>query len=110
MEIETRQESGWTVVRVSGRLDTATAAEFETRGGELVAGGSSRLVLDLAGLEYVSSAGLRSVLATAKRARAAGGTLAIASLQGVTKEVFSISGFDSILPTFPDVESALRST
>jgi anti-anti-sigma factor len=107
MEFETRLEDGWTVVTVSGRLDSANSAEFDQRGQELVASGATRIVLDLAALEYVSSAGLRAVLTTAKSAQAAGGTLAIAAMQGVTKEVFSISGFDSILPTYPDVAAAL---
>ena len=107
MKFEARQENGWTVVEVGGRLDTSSAAEFDRKGQELVAAGSKRIILDLAELEYVSSAGLRSVLTTAKSAQAAGGKLAIASMRGVTKEVFSISGFDSILPTYPDVAAAL---
>jgi anti-anti-sigma factor len=107
MKFETRQEGGWTVVAVGGRLDTTNSADFDRRGQELVAGGAKRIVLDLAELEYVSSAGLRAVLTTAKAAQAAGGKLAIAGMRGVTKEVFSISGFDSILPTFDDVPAAL---
>ncbi|HLF55616.1 MAG TPA: STAS domain-containing protein [Thermoanaerobaculia bacterium] len=109
MNFETRQESGWTVVAVGGRLDTTSSAEFDRRGQELVAAGSTRIVLDLSELEYVSSAGLRAVLTTAKSAQAAGGKLAIAGMKGVTKEVFSISGFDSILPTYADVPTALAS-
>jgi anti-anti-sigma factor len=107
MKFETRQEGEWTVVEVGGRLDTTSAAEFDRQGQALVAGGAKRIVLDLGELEYVSSAGLRSVLTTAKAAQAAGGKLAIAGMRGVTKEVFSISGFDSILPTYPDVAAAL---
>jgi anti-anti-sigma factor len=107
MEFGTREQDGRTVITVSGRLDSANAAEFDRRSQEVIGGGAHRLVLDLSGLEYVSSAGLRSVLTAAKQAQAAGGGLAIAGLRGVTKEVFSISGFDSILPTFADVDAAL---
>jgi len=107
MQLETRQENGWTVVRVEGRLDTQNAGDFEARCAELVDGGATGMVLDHSGLVYVSSAGLRGVLTTAKRARAAGGELAVAALSGVTKEVFSISGFDAILPTHPDVATAV---
>jgi len=107
MHLDVRKEGEWTVVKIIGRLDTSSADEFERRCLDLVEGGAIRMVLDLGELEYVSSAGLRGVLATAKAARAKQGELAVAALQGVTKEVFSISGFDSILPTFPDVASAV---
>ncbi len=110
MTFETRQEAGWTVVTLVGRLDATSSVELDRRGQELVTSGATRIVLELSGLDYVSSAGLRSVLTTAKSAQAAGGKLAIAGMQGVTKEVFSISGFDSILPTFDDVASAVAAS
>jgi len=110
MQFLTREDRGCTVIEVHGRLDSSGAQQFDQRSSDLLGGGATRLVLDLSSLEYVSSAGLRSVLTAAKGARAAGGELVIAGLRGVTKEVFSISGFDTILPTFPDVDAALSAS
>ena len=62
--------------------------------------GDKRLVVDLAGLEYISSAGLRSILASAKKLKAQGGDLAFCALSGIVAEVFAVSGFAKLLPVF----------
>lgn len=107
MEILARHEQGFTVVSVSGRLDASTAQTLEKNCAELISAGSSKLILNLADLEYVSSAGLRSVLAVGKKLKAVGGSLVLCSLSGLVKEVFSISGFDSFFPEYESVESAI---
>lgn len=96
-----RDESA--VVAVSGRLDAMTAPEFERGCADYSAG---RLVLDLSDLEYISSAGLRSILTLAKRLKASGGTLALCGLNGLVQEVFTVSGFDNFLPVFADLDLA----
>lgn len=107
MEILTRDEHGFTVVSVSGRLDAGTAPELEKNCANLISEGGKKLVLELSALEYVSSAGLRSVLAVAKKLKAAGGSLSLCGLSGLVQEVFSIAGFDSFLPVFDTVENAI---
>jgi anti-sigma B factor antagonist len=67
----------------------------------------ARIVLDLADLEYVSSAGLRSVLGALKRAGATGGKLALAAPIPSVLEVFEISGFNTLLAVHPDRASAV---
>lgn len=95
------------VVTVEGRIDTVNASEFERCMLECMAKGHRDLVVDLSRLDYISSAGLRSVLAVAKKAKSAGGGMACCSLQGVVKKVFEISGFVSILPVYESLEKAL---
>ena len=63
---------------------------------------------DLTALEYVSSAGLRCVLAIAKKLKASEGTLALCGLSGLVKEVFSVSGFDSFFPVYETVDEAIK--
>lgn len=109
MDLTTREESGCTVARVAGRLDAATAPVFEKACEEWVGTGTKKLVLDLSALDYVSSAGLRAVLATMKRLKSAGGGIAVSGLSGVVKEVFTISGFDALLPTRESVAEAIAS-
>ena len=108
MEITARAEQDCTVVAVSGRLDTGTAADFDKQAAAWPGQGPKRLVLDLGQLDYISSAGLRSILALGKKARAAGGSLCLCCPRGVVAEVISLSGFDSFLAVHPSLETALQ--
>jgi len=108
MEILVRDEQGFSVVSVSGRLDAGTAQELENSCANLIAEGGRRFILNLAALEYVSSAGLRSVLAVAKKLKPIEGSLALCGLSGLVQEVFTISGFDSFLPMYDTIETALE--
>lgn len=81
---------------LSGRLDTSTAPKLQEA---LIPAfdESKRIVLDFAGIEYVSSAGLRVLLLGAKAAKAAGGTQTLINVSGEVMEVFELTGFDSVL-------------
>ncbi|MCF4151424.1 STAS domain-containing protein [Dethiosulfovibrio sp. F2B] len=96
------------VVAVSGRLDTLTAPGFESSVLALLGDGIGAMVVDLSELEYISSAGLRSILAVAKKASTDGTTVSLCGMKGVVEEVFSISGFDSFLPVYPTRDEALE--
>ncbi len=98
------------MVAVVGRIDSVTVEKFTAQCSTFIDAGSGNVVLELSGLQYVSSAGLSSILGAAKRAQARGGKLAIAGLQGLVKEVFSISGFETVLSTYPDVETAVTTS
>lgn len=108
MEITVRKEGSAAVVSVKGRIDAVTAGEFEKRLSALMAGGDCTLVLNFNGLEYISSAGLRSILSTAKQLKAKEGKMLFAGLQGPVKDVFKISGFGSIFKIYDTEEEALR--
>ena len=108
MEITVRKEESAAVVSVKGRIDAITAGEFEKGVSALMAGGDCMLVLNFNGLEYISSAGLRSILSTAKQLKAKEGKMLFASLQGPVKDVFKISGFGSIFKIYDTEEEALH--
>lgn len=108
MEISVKEEKNWIVVSVVGRLDTVTAANFEKECLACLDQGKTSLALDLSALEYVSSAGLRSILIVGKKAKASGGGLAICGLTGLVQEVFNMSGFDSFFPVHANVSSLLE--
>ena len=108
MEIATRKAGGAMVVSVTGRIDAVTAPEFEKGLSALMADGDHLLVLNLNGLEYISSAGLRSILITAKQLKAKDGKMLFAGLKGPVKDVFKISGFGSLFKIFETEEEALR--
>ncbi|HSI40305.1 MAG TPA: STAS domain-containing protein [Xanthobacteraceae bacterium] len=95
------------VVTPASRLDSASSPAFEQELAARVAEGVTRVVLDFSQVAYISSAGLRVVLVTGKKLKAAGGTLALAGLKDNCLEVFEISGFVALFPLFGTVEEAL---
>jgi anti-anti-sigma factor len=107
MEISVRKDTGDLIVSVAGRIDTVSASDFQQRMEELLDQEVKRIVLDLEKVEYVSSAGLRSVLVAAKKAQAEGRTLLCCRLQGMVKKVFDISGFSAMIPICDSLEEAL---
>jgi len=80
-------------IAVNGRVDTVTAPELEAG---LKFGDATCVVLDLANVPYMSSAGLRLLLTAHKTMLAKGGELQIANVQSAVKEVFDITGFSDI--------------
>jgi anti-sigma B factor antagonist len=107
MKIEGKQDNGRLVVSVEGRMDAVSAPEFDKRCEDWISAGATVFILDFGGLEYISSAGLRSLLVLGKKLTAKKGRIVIAALKDVVKEVFTISGFGSIFTIVESVEAAL---
>ena len=108
MEIQSRDEGGIKVVNMVGNLDTNTSQEAEAFLNDLIIGGSNRILINLKDLNYMSSAGLRILLATTKKVKGAGGEMRISNLNEVVDEVFEISGFSMIFSVFDTEEKALE--
>ena len=108
MEIGTRKEKSTVVVSVKGRMDAVTAPEFEKNVSDLMSKGEKTFVVNFVDLDYISSAGLRSILALAKKLKEKEGKILFAGLKGPVEEVFKISGFQSMFKIFDSEESALR--
>ena len=85
------------VYKPIGRLDGTTAAAAEREILGLLVDGVSSITIDLSELDYVSSAGLRVMLVSAKAAKAKGGKVLLLSPKPAIMEVLTISGFDKIL-------------
>ncbi|MFH1078667.1 MAG: STAS domain-containing protein [Pseudomonadota bacterium] len=107
MEIHVLKEKDAVVVKVKGRIDAVTAPEFEKYLADLMAVGEKMFLLNFSGLEYISSAGLRSILVTAKHLKAKEGKLFFAELQSSVKDVFKISGFGSLFKIYDSEAEAL---
>ncbi len=97
MDITTRSHDDVTLVAFAGNLDSNTAPQAQQALDGILAGGGRKLVVDFTALDYISSAGLRVLLGTAKRLRGAGGALHLFGLNETVREVFDISGFSTIL-------------
>jgi anti-sigma B factor antagonist len=110
MEITVRDEGDVKVVVLQGKLDTNTTPATEGEINALLDAGASKLLINFEQLSYISSTGLRLLLATAKRLKGSGGDLKVCSLNEMATEVFEISGFSSILNVFASEQDALGSS
>ncbi|MCE5265763.1 MAG: STAS domain-containing protein [Deltaproteobacteria bacterium] len=108
MEMVITEASAGAVFSITGRMDALSAPEVEAKLNPWLEQKQRVLILDLEGLDYISSAGLRVLLFAAKRMKARGGVLFLARLQAGVKQVFEISGFSAILPIYDTVEAALE--
>lgn len=109
MDFQARKEGDVTVITLTGRLDAVTTSAYEGKVLALIKDGQVALVLDLDGLTYISSAGLRGLLVTAKQLKPVQGSLCFANVSGAVREVFDISGFNSIFAMHDSVTAAIGS-
>lgn len=106
MEIKIEDLGGVTIVTIAGRLDSLTAPKLETSVVDLISA-SSRLVLNLQAVEYVSSAGLRAFLMIAKTSNRNDCEFVICSVRPDIADVIEMSGFNSILRIKNSLDEAL---
>ena len=103
--IETR---GTALVAVaSGRIDSANASQFQEELSVVNDGSGSGVILDLGGLSYISSAGLRVILMVAKTLRSTNTNFVVCSPSDAIREIFEISGFSQIIPIHNSQDEAL---
>ncbi|MBW1787415.1 MAG: anti-sigma factor antagonist [Deltaproteobacteria bacterium] len=107
MEIDISKENEAVLVTVKGRMDAVTSPDFQENLEGLVANGERRIVVDCQGLEYISSAGLRSILIISKSLKNEQGELALFGLNDMVREVFEISGFSTVIPIHESRDGAL---
>ena len=111
MEITNRVYGDMIVVAPTGRVDHATAAEFERAVVPLLdaaAGSRAGLVFDLERVTYISSVGLRVLMIASKALRARGARIAVAAMQPVVAEILDISRFDAALDAMSPAAAASR--
>lgn len=109
MKTEVKQENAITVVAVSESVDALTAADLSKAISDQISDGHVNLVVDLGGVEFMSSAGLRTLLGAAKESRSAGGDLRIVSTNPGVDKVLKMSGFHNIAKVFTSASEAVAS-
>ena len=95
MTIEIKKNADVTTIEIAGRLDTTTAPVLEKTINEDI-GDAKNLVLDVKGLEYISSAGLRVLLGAQKKMQRIG-SMKVVNVCAEVMEVFEMTGFADIL-------------
>lgn len=108
MDIQVKVGGDFTILVFNGRLDAVSASAAETVITKAIEDGVRHMIFSLAGLEYISSAGLRVVLMAAKKMSRQNEKVVLCELQESVREVFEISGLLSIFP-IADTEAAAQS-
>jgi anti-anti-sigma factor len=108
MNISTLIKEKQIIVSISGNLDGVSAPDFDKQTEEWL-NGASRIVLDCSQLEYISSAGIRSLLSLARKTKSHGGSLVLCNPGEITEKVLTLSGFAGILPMYKSLDEALNS-
>lgn len=111
MEITNRVQGDTIIVAPVGRVDHATAADFERAVVPLLdsaTGPRAGMIFDLERVTYVSSVGLRVLMIASKSLRARGARIAVAAMQPVVAEILEICRFSAVVEVFPTVDAALE--
>jgi anti-sigma B factor antagonist len=108
MHISVKTTNEVQILSFEGRLDTRTSPDAQKQMTQLIEQGKNRFLVNFEKLDYISSAGLRVLLAAAKQLKGVDGEVRICSLNEVVREVFDISGFTTIFKVFGSEPEALE--
>jgi anti-anti-sigma factor len=95
------------VITLAGRIDANSAKELEQQTKSWIDDGEKKLVLDFSSVDFISSAGLRVILLTAKKLEPVQGKVKLCGLNSTLRDVFEISGFSKLFVIVPGVAEAL---
>ena len=108
MELIHVKEGENVIITIKGRLDAASSPGAGNAIENIMQADCSRVLFDFSDLEYLSSGGLRVILGVAKALKRKEGKLVLSSLNPFVKEIFVVSGFESMIPIADTVESGIR--
>ncbi len=109
LSMTTERTGSILIASAKGRIDGANATAVQGVLSDAIESGITLLLLDLSNLTYISSAGLRVIMLTARTLDRSGSKFAVGSLSSAVREVFQISGFDQIIPIFDSRAEAIDS-
>lgn len=109
MDIKDKNIDGVTVITLAGSIDAMSAPKITEFIQNQIANGNIKLVVDMHGVDYTSSAGLRVLLGAIKETRTQGGDMRLAAVQPDVLKVLKLSGFINILKMFDDQDAAVAS-
>jgi anti-sigma B factor antagonist len=106
MQFSYEVKDSYAEVKGSGRLNMVAAPKLREVVAEVVAGGSSRVVVNLEETVFMDSSGLGALIGCLKAARQAGGDLRISGVQPQVKMVLELTNMDRVLTSYPTAEAA----
>lgn len=108
MEISEHKAADIVTLSLSGKLDANSAASFQEQILAQIESGERHIVVDLAELDFISSAGLRVIMLAGKRLSSANGKVVFCSLKEPVREVFDVAGFSSIFSIYDSRDEATK--
>ncbi|MDB4539245.1 STAS domain-containing protein [Saprospiraceae bacterium] len=108
LDIKLNKTDDVTIFDLIGNLDTNTAPLTELKINESLDDGCKKMIINLEETRFVSSAGLRVFLITAKKITANSGALKLCNPNEVVQEILTISGFDTIIPVKNSIEEGMN--
>ena len=108
MDISHAKEGEISIITISGRLDAAAAPVADKSIKNILEGHCLRMLFDFSKLDYLGSGGLRVILGATKELRRKGGQIVLCSLPNLIREIFKVSGFNSVVPITESVESGIE--
>lgn len=109
MDISVKELKRVSILTVSGRVDSSTAPDFDKALQSLINANRSQIVVDMKDVEYLSSAGLRALVAALKAAKSGGGDVRIAQPSRRVREVIDLAGLNSVFTIYDDMVEAVGS-
>jgi anti-sigma B factor antagonist len=107
MQISTKSKDDVYIIEISGRMDSISSKEIEANLNDMIEHNRDKIIIDLGAVEYISSVGLRVLLAALKKEKERDGSIKLASLQPFVRDIFKMTGFDRIFSISSDQEEAI---
>jgi anti-sigma B factor antagonist len=107
MQISAKSKDDVYIIEISGRMDSISSKEIEAKLKDVIEYNRNKIIIDLAAVDYISSVGLRVLLAALKKQKERDGSIKLASLQPFVRDIFKMTGFDRIFSIASDQEDAI---
>ncbi len=107
MTISEATLGGAIIVSAQGRIDMSNSEDFKDALMAALAGAGAAVIVDVAGVDYISSAGLRSLMIALRSAKAEGKAFGVAALSPLVLEIFTISRFNLVFALYAGVRDAV---
>ena len=107
MQISTKSKDDVYIIEIRGRMDSISSKEIEAKLYDVIEHNKNKIIIDLAAVDYISSVGLRVLLASLKKQKERDGSIRLASLQPFVRDIFKMTGFDRIFSISSNQEEAI---
>ena len=109
LSLETDNTQSVSVMKVKGRVDSDTAPELDDALAKLLQNNRNKIVLNLQGVDYISSAGLRAMVKAYQAAKKSGGDVRLAAVSGPIEVILRTVGMMQMLQMYPTDQEAMAS-
>jgi anti-sigma B factor antagonist len=107
MDLQVQQlDGGIDRIKLTGRLDSAGVQQIDHRLSALAAARQAFILIDLSQVSFLASIGIRALLTNARLLRQRGGKMALLNPQALVEDVLKVTGTNSIIPVFHDIDAA----